>query len=263
MHSTNNGHAYVYADIDNVSQYPMVIDTGANRGILPHSVKKRLDLRNKKIESQMVTGGTGEMELEFITIDNTKIGGEVQNKISYLFQDLDKLSSESNQVPGIIGHNFLVDYCVEFDFTKQLFSLTKSECDVKETQGLRALPFKIRDEFIWAKANFNGTQADVLLDTGAHHSFINSALLKHLGEVETGQQENFSALTSHEQSRTELHNIEYKLGEHKVKEEKMYAADMHVFSVLGFKNKPFLLLGLDYFKAGKLIIDYANQRMYF
>lgn len=263
MHLTNKGHAYVYANIDNVTDYPMVIDTGANSGILPMSIKQQLDLTNKQIETQLVTGGTGELEMQFVTIDQTDIGGETQANVAYLFQDLDKLESKDQLTPGIIGHNYLENYCVEFNFTSKAFKLTPSICPVSTVKGLKSVPFKIQNNFLWTEATFKDTKVDVLLDTGAHHSFINTTLLNRLDDVKKGQKESFSALTNHEQERTELTGVTYKLGQHQIEEGLMYAADMHVFDVLGYKNKPFLLLGIDYFKQDRLIIDYRNQRLYF
>lgn len=263
MHLTNKGHAYIYANVDNLTKYPMVIDTGANTGVLPSSIKNLLDLTGKKLSTETVTGGTGDMELEFIEIANTSIGSETKNNVNYMLRDLTKLESKEQQTPGIIGHNYLVDYCVEFDFRNEQFKLTKKQCSASQTKGLKEVPFKIQNNFIWTDATFGDTKVDVLFDSGAHHSFMNSTLLNKLDNVKKGAKEGFSALTDHEQQRLELFDVSYRLGEHLVEEGLMYYADMHVFNVLGYKDKPFLLLGIDYFKKGRLVIDYHNQTMYF
>ena len=263
MHLTNKGHAYVYADVDNLTKYPMVIDTAANMGVLPSSIKGQLDLAGKKLSKETVTGGTGDMELEFVEIINTSIGSETQKNVSYMLRDLTKLQSKGQQTPGLIGNNYLSNYCVEFDFIRKQFKLTQKQCSTSQIKGLREVSFKMENNFIWTNATFGDTKVDVLFDTGAHHSFINSTLLNKLDSVSKGEKESFSALTDHEQQRLELFNVKYQLGEHAVEEGLMYYADMHVFNVLGYKDKPFLLLGIDYFKNGRLIIDYHSQTMYF
>ncbi|WP_226642711.1 pepsin/retropepsin-like aspartic protease family protein [Microbulbifer variabilis] len=263
MKMTSAGHAYVYGDIDQVQDYPLIIDTAANFGVLPERLQGKLQLAEEDLHIEEIQGATGKREMMRGTVGHTSLRGETVPNIDFIFQDMQSLTLSNGLIPGIIGHNYLRHYCIEFDFIHSQFNLAKGGCPTGKVESLRALPFHIEDEFIKLQASFAGENIDAILDTGAHHSFINSALLPLLRNVEHGKQSTSSGLGGHQQNKTEIQQVNYKLGNYSILEPIMFVADLSVFDDLGYNNKPILLLGLDLFRSGRLIIDYQNRNIYF
>ncbi|MFA0813534.1 pepsin/retropepsin-like aspartic protease family protein [Microbulbifer epialgicus] len=263
MKMTDAGHAYVYGDIGRVQDYPLIIDTAANSGVLPENLLEKLQLPQEAIDKEEVQGATGKREMISGTVGHTSLLGQAISDIEYIFQDLQSLTLSNGLIPGIIGHNYLRHYCIEFDFINSRFNLAQDSCPADKVENLRAVPFYVDDDFIKTRASFAGTEVDVILDTGAHHSFINSTLFSILSNVGVGKESTSSGLGGHKQKKTEIYQVGYRLGDFPIMESNVYVADLSVFDNLGYNDKPFLLLGLDYFTDGRLIIDYRNSTMYF
>ena len=51
MHLTTKGHAYILADLGQVKNHPMVLDTGAQTGLLPESILPLLKLDDEALSA--------------------------------------------------------------------------------------------------------------------------------------------------------------------------------------------------------------------
>ncbi|MCL2917021.1 aspartyl protease family protein [Shewanella litorisediminis] len=260
---TDKGHAYVYAGINGVEDYPLILDTAAQKGVLPESLKSRLTDAGLRLETTEVQTATGAIKLEEAEVEEVRLAGYARQQLDFLFRDMDELTLSNGLVPGIVGHNFLAQFCVAANLGQGALMLADSACPDEWTRGLKAVPFEIRNEFIWTKATFEGVEVDVLLDTGAPKSYMNSALLSLLQNVEQLESDSTQGLSGATQSRLGLANVQYQLGSHQVTDPGMYQADLHVFNQLGYAEKPFLLLGLAQFSKGRLVIDYHRQQFFF
>ncbi|MEQ3696102.1 MAG: pepsin/retropepsin-like aspartic protease family protein [Pseudomonadales bacterium] len=262
LHYTDRGHAYIGVDLNDELGYPMILDTAANVGVLPNQLKQELDLSGDQLISREVQGAAGKTILEMARLDNTAVADLSYSGLTYVFQDLNSLELETGQLPGIVGHNFMSRHCVAFDFTSSRLAMNPGECDEALTQGLRESRFILDRNFIKLTTYFNGEEVDALLDTGAPESYINSPL-----HAITGQQivdtDEAKGLNDQSVEKGKIESLNYRLGEHDIEEPFAYVSDMPVFAALGYGDKPVLVLGLDIFKQNKLVIDYANNRIYF
>lgn len=263
MHLTTKGHAYILADLGQVKNHPMVLDTGAQTGLLPESILPLLKLDDEALSTEQAVGATGSVTMQTATIASTVVGNFEHKQLNYLLRDMANLTLPDGKIPGILGHDFLHNYCVDLNFKQAIVSLNKGACDATAVTGLQATPFKIENDFIWLTAQVQGVPTDVLLDTGAHHTFINTPLYKQLSGITVGETEATRGMTAHTQERHTLNGLSYQLNGHRVDESKSYLADMHVFNHLGYGDKPFMLLGIAAFKNGRMVMDYTNKKMYF
>ena len=263
MEFTAKGHAYIRANLNQLENYPMVLDTAAQTGLLPQSILPLLKLDDKALSTDNAVGATGTVRMQSATIHSTKVGQFEHQELNYLVQDLKKLTLPDGKMPGILGHDFLHHYCVDLNFKETKVSLTRGACEATAVAGLHQAPFKIENNFIRLQAQVQGVRADVLLDTGAHHSFINTPLYKQLSGLNISGTEKTGGMTGHTQDRQVLTGLSYQLNGQQVNEARSYLADMHVFEFLGYKDKAFMLMGINAFKHGRLVMDYANNRLYF
>jgi hypothetical protein len=263
MELTAKGHAYIRANLNQLESYPMVLDTAAQTGLLPQSILPLLKLDDKALSTDQAVGATGAVQMQTATLGSTVVGSFEHKDLNYLVRDMVKLTLPDGKMPGILGHDFLQHYCVDLNFKEAIVSLNKGACDAAAVAGLQATPFKVEDDFVRLTAQVQGVTTAVLLDTGAHHSFINTPLYKQLSGLTISGTEQTGGMTGHTQDRQVLAGLSYQLNGHTVKEARSYLADMHVFKHLGYADKPFMLLGINAFKNGRMVLDYANNTLYF
>lgn len=263
MEFTAKGHAYIRANLNQLENYPMVLDSAAQTGLLPESILPLLKLDEKDLSTDNAVGATGTVRMQSATVRSTKAGQFEHKDLNYLVRDLKKLTLPDGKMPGILGHDFLHHYCVDLNFKETRVSLTQGACDATAVAGLHQAPFKIENNFIRLQAQVQGVKADVLLDTGAHHTFINTPLYKQLAGLSISGTEKTGGMTGHTQDRQVLTGLSYQLNGKNIAETRSYLADMHVFEFLGYKDKAFMLMGINAFKNGRLVLDYANNRLYF
>ncbi|WP_166838511.1 retropepsin-like aspartic protease [Rheinheimera pleomorphica] len=263
MHLNDRGHAYVYASFNGLPDHPMIVDSAAQQGVLPLTLLAPLALHADKLDTTTVTSATGTTEMTEGVVDSTAVGGALQAEQEYIFADMSGLSLPDGTQPGLLGHDFLRHYCVDMNFAEQRLTLTPGQCDSASLNTLHVVDIDSSTSLIRASAVFNGQAADVLFDTGAHHSFINSALAQQLTGLTVTGEEQTQGLTGPAQPRKVLQGLGYQLGNAQVSEPKAFQADLHVFTQLGYQDKPFMLMGLRAFRNGRLVLDYANQKLYF
>lgn len=263
LYLNDKGHAYVLASINGVDNQPMIIDSAAQQSVLPLSLLPALQLDPTQLDTTTVTSATGTNELAEGVVNQTMVAGATQLDLEYIFTDMTGLNLPNAGEPGLLGHDFLNNYCVDMNFAAQRLTLILGACDKATVSTLHAVNIDTSTRFIRAQAGFAAGNVDVLLDTGAHHSFINNTLAQQITDLQVIGNEQTKGLTAHSQPRQVIEGLSYQLGSARVQEPKSYQADLHVFTQLGFQDKPLLLMGLRPFRQGRLVLDYHQQKMYF
>lgn len=261
MKYTEKGHAYVMTALNHQITHPMILDSAANLGVLPSHLKAALALPEDKISTMKVQGANGNSELELTKIEHTSVGHFAIESLPYVFQDMNRLEVEG-VLPGILGHGYMSQYCNVFDFKNNAFSLYQEACPSSVTHGLESARFTIDDDFIKLTASFNGERVDALLDTGAPTNYINSHLANKL-PLTLGKEDIGRGLNNIENKKVAIESLRFSVGGKEIINTESHLSDMPVFEVLGYKDEPFILLGLSNFKDDKLVIDYAENKIYF
>lgn len=262
MEFTDKGHAYIKANLDDLENLPMVVDTAAQIGIFPKNMLTQL--KSKQLSNETVSGATGgPQQMQSVVINKTSVGRFEQNELTYIVQNLEKLRSKDGKTPGILGYDFLHHYCVDLNFNEAKVNLNHGACDEASVVGLHHVPFKIENNFIKFQMKVQEVTVDVKLDTGAPHTVINTPLYKQLSGLSVSGTIKAGGLAGGAQEIKELSGLSYHLNGQTIKEETVHLADFSVFEILGYKDKPFVLLGIDAFKKGRLVVDYTKNRLYF
>jgi len=262
LYYSNKGHAYVLADIDHQKQLPMILDTAATMGVLPIAMKDKLATSKDAIQTIEVQGAVSTRNLELLTANSTSVGSHNVPELGYVFQDMNSLQAKDGSALGILGYGFLSQHCIEFDFSESQLALSKTACSSNTVQGLREADFYLKDNLIRIKTKFNGKTVDAVLDTAAPNSYVNESLFKQL-DVEVLEEDVARGLNDQTVVKNKLSSVSYQLGETLVTDKEVFLSNMPVFSVLGYKDKPFFLIGLDYFKSNRLVVDYHANKIYF
>ncbi|MDF2179282.1 aspartyl protease family protein [Aliiglaciecola sp. CAU 1673] len=259
---TDDGHAYIHMGINQISNYPMIVDTGANIGVLPTSLQATLALPEDKISRLEVQAAVGSSSLLMANID-TSTAQEIEvSNLPYVFQDMSDLTNTKGEMLGVVGYDFLSKHCVVFNFTTNKLKLSPAGCQQEDFLGLRQADFRLQNNLVIVNTWFNGKEIDAILDTGAPESLINGPLHQQLN-VPILESAKARGLHDSAVSRQKLAELEFKLGNHAVSDDKVSMADLPVFAALGYKDKPVMLLGLSYFKNSHLVVDYRNHKIYF
>ena len=262
LYYTDKGHAYVLADIDRQTQMPMVLDTAANFGVLPPTAKDTLVGSDANLKTINVQGAVGSSQLELLVAGTTKVGSSEVPQLTYVLKDMRPLQAQDGRDLGIIGHGFLSQHCVAFDFKQNVLSLSPAQCSDAAVAGLRQADFYIEEDFVKLKTSFNGQTVDAILDTAAPSSYVNRALFNTL-DVAALEQDVARGLNDESVAKNKIGSVSYLLGDVEITDRDMFVSDMPVFAHLGYEDKPVLLLGINYFKGNKLILDYHSNKIYF
>ncbi|MCV2883169.1 retropepsin-like domain-containing protein [Aestuariibacter sp. AA17] len=259
---TDTGHAYIYADVGAMTDFPLIIDTAANMGVMPKTGMEEIQVPSDSLHEDSINGANGASMMLKGEVPMLSLGHTTHEDVEHLFVDLSKFVLSDGRIPGILGHNVLEHHCVALDMQASVMSLASPSCAGISKEGLQAVPFEIIDDFIQFKASFNGQEVSAVLDTGAGKSFINSHAFSLLEDAQIAESDTASDLHGKEQETKTIENIHYQINHIDIDESIMAVADLSVFDVLGFKDEPFLLMGIHYFQDKKLVIDYKNQVFY-
>ena len=262
MNLTKYGHVYINAQLNNVKNQPMLLDTAATAGVIPNSVLEELALLEHEIETEVVHSAVSKVTLSKVNVATTNVASAQVANLPYIVQDLTVLELESGKTPGILGYGFLSTQCSILDFKNEQVTFYTDTCPTDYSKEMKSADFWLEDDLIKLNTEFNGVKVEAVLDTGAPVNIINSHLLAKLN-TEKFEKDKLQGLHNKGVTHQRLGKISFKLGTHTIESDKTIFSDMPVFEKLGYKDKPVLLMGLTDFTPNKLVIDYQAKKIYF
>jgi predicted aspartyl protease len=117
--STAQGSLVVIrARVNGHGPFPFVVDTGASATVLSPTLAGRLGLSGEVGETMGVMGG---LDAQVVTLESLEAGGKTLKGVSAAVIDIFDYTSQGagTQVEGIIGHTFLKEFVVEFDYEER------------------------------------------------------------------------------------------------------------------------------------------------
>ena len=258
---TSKGHLYIDMQLNGQQSYPMIIDTAANLGLIPTELLEVLAISDERLTKTQVQGAGAKVELTIAKLANTALGELNVDELDYAVKDMSRLKVEG-KMPGIVGHGYLSQFCNIYDFNTSAVTFSAGQCPATAIQSLQSVDFIIEDNFIKVPLNVAGHVVEGLLDTGSPTNYINTHLAQRLA-LEYGEEDVSRGLNDKATSKRQVTNFTFSMSGQEVANAKSYHADLPVFEVLGYKDKPFVLLGLSNFSDSKLVIDYSSNKIYF
>lgn len=247
----------VLVTIEGAGPYRFLIDTGAQSTVVTQELVEDLALR-KSGGALLVAMGSSK-RVETVELD----GLEFANRsISGLVSPL--LDARHVGADGILGLDSLQDLRVLIDFRKERILVA----DAAELGGNSGYEIIVRarkklGQMVITDAEVSGIRTAVIIDTGAHNTIANTALMKKL------RMRNHAKLLSTDVLGTELTSDlvflpEMKIGGMQLTDMPVGIADSPVFDALGLADRPAIILGLGNLRVfDRVAIDFAKKRVLF
>jgi len=266
-----NGHLRVPVGVGDAGTFDFILDTAASRTGVMQPLVQELNWQPREGERVIANGIAGATEIDMYAAQDLAIG----NELVYRSQELPgmgDLTIPGDPFYGILGSDFFENYVVEIDAPGELIRF--SETEASSLIGSAANDFssaeisEIPEMGIWQLQVMIGEMpVTALLDTGARGSLMNRAAAEALGvdlppPPAPGEGEDISGAAGHHQQGIGLQIGEISVGTRTWENVQLLVSDVHVFDVIGLGDVPAMILGSDLLFDGRLVVDYADGRVY-
>ena len=261
------------------------LDTGG-RSLLTNAAAIRLGLPMRNTTTaqlqQRYFGIGGELQPRVATLKQVKIGGVDMSGVEMLV--VGDRSSDADDIVGFIGYDVFARYDVEFDLAHNAVRLLKSAgCSDDEMDYWRA-PYAVtplvtegssENPHSHVFVELNGVRLDAILDTGSPRTTVTLAAAARAGErpgmpgVERVWRS--GGLVGRSVDVWAAPFKTFSIGEEKINKPTLPMADLFQ-QVLVTKTgssvpvgmaMPQMLVGLDFFRAHRVLISREHHKVYF
>src|SRR5579884_2810743 len=265
-----DGHLLVPVFISGTA-YPFMLDTAggglsitpATRDALGYTARDGITVRGY--------GASGMLPIKRMKFSSVFVLGKYPLGGLVTVIDLQGLTPEPHPpIAGIIGNGVLQNFDLELNLPAATLRLFPRGGKARPTGAIpmTSMPFKTRvGGKIFLPVQVNGQPITALLDTGALNSVLNRAALNLIG-AKPGRDRGpvklhtFSGFDRHVVPVTPYVFRQVQLGRLRPFSAVVYGADLPVFSDLGLRDRPAMLLGLDMLRDRILFISYSAGQIY-
>jgi predicted aspartyl protease len=179
--------------VEGKGPYEFILDTGAFRCLLSQELSAAIGIRPET--AQPATGAGGPMKLSSSHVASLAIGTAREDNVEVAITgELSRFgNSIQSKVDGVLGFNFLKDFCLTLDYKRNILRLARPSHEPREENGVSpatSMPFRLAassKQLILLPVFVNGKGPfQFVLDTGASRTTLSFALARKLGIVAIG-----------------------------------------------------------------------------
>lgn len=261
-----SGHPVAEVTLEAEPGYRFVIDTAASSSaVTPGLRAKRPSIFGNGGQAQLA-GATGQVGISTLVVPAISVAGKSYAKHTVAAlppSPVDKLG-----VDGIIGADILSHHVFDLDLANRSWNLTESVDAGFLSSAPRPVPFSYslgRAPVI--QVMIEGKPFNAIVDTGAKSTIMNWAAAEALGRKKDTTLENGQAVGGATGSSANVKSTEIAgltIGTVVRPTLPARIVDLPVFAASGFRQSdPVILLGIDAFANGRLIVDYPGMRVFY
>lgn len=252
-----SGHATVPVEGDfGVRQF--VFDTGAEGTAVYADFAEQAGLQ--AAGSEKLQGQTGQADVPLVRLEKLTLDGTAKAPISAV-----KLDPRADGVPlaGIVGLDLFGDRTIDFDLPRKRLALLAMGEHPLEGEGVAATP--TIGNLLTIPVRIGAVTATAVIDTGARKTRINWKLGHQLGidpaAIAKGDTIQGATNKAIETGATRVADVH--LGEVKLADAPVLVADLPVFEAFGVADRPAIILGLDWLRGTRMVVDFPARRVWF
>ncbi|CAN5817224.1 hypothetical protein BH23GEM9_BH23GEM9_15440 [soil metagenome] len=121
----NDAALTVPVHINGAGPFDLVLDTGATFTCVTHELAEQLALRDQPGAIGFGAGVQSAGRVRIVRYDSVRVGAAVAYDMAGCVLDLSTLEMVGTTVDGLLGLNFLREFDVHFDFTRNILTLTE------------------------------------------------------------------------------------------------------------------------------------------
>lgn len=268
---SESGHFVVNMQVNGTDPFPVVIDTGTSiSGIFERGIKAA-GLAVDSAQSMRVRGLITTRVRPVIQIQSIALGGTRQS-IERLVVLTDPRQNVAAQ--GVLGMDFLEHYAVVFDEPTKTVRFTRSRRLARaDFRGWFVIPLNNGPR---SAAHFGlhfgdlkvGAQSiPTLIDTGSPQTIMNWHAFEELSVFEPLRESREGMLALEDASGERVTSMavtlsRLRMGRHIWGPQRILILSMEPLSVLGAADKPFAIVGADFFSGASFAFDFPGNRMF-
>ncbi|MDX2238647.1 MAG: retroviral-like aspartic protease family protein [Hyphomonadaceae bacterium] len=248
--------------INGAGPYRFFVDTGANRSAVSPRLAQRLNL--PIVGRSRVHGLGGVVEAPMARLERLESGAVDVAGIDVPVLEGDVVAG----MAGVLGVEAMARRRLTIDFERRRMQIARAS---RRPPGREwtGVPARVRlGQLVVTRAAIDGVRVNVIIDTGASHSFGNTMFTRALAQVRQTTVERHQVVGAAFGPNifiTEALVVQrMRLGDISATAFPALIADLHVFDVWRLREEPTLLLGMDVLSTcGALAIDYGASQIYF
>jgi hypothetical protein len=266
------GHLIVEARLGRHSRLHFLVDSGASQSVIAASSRALPDVDLSVLELAEAKAAGGELpSVRIIPLKTLRVGAWRFRGVTAAIMELGSLFERLGIIiDGVLGQDVLSRQGFSLDLDAGEIAFT-SRRQRASSRGARYAHFSavltLRSNLIEVKVRAAGKQPIAgLLDLGAARTLANTAGLAYLGgRLLAVDPSRPTPLGTGADARPMVMRRAvvgpFGIGDLKFPSRRINVADLPVFQILGYQNKPVLLLGLDLFEDKQLTVNFKARRL--
>ena len=249
--------------VNGAGPFRFIVDTGANRSALSHSLAERLGLSPVGTGDVHTIGGV--FTAPFVDVRGFQYAG--------LHLDADRVPIVQGAVlggeEGLLGVDSMRGRRLRMDFEHRCIEIGPSGT-LMRTRGWTTIHGQLRfGHLVVVEGRINGERVNVIVDTGSDSTLANPALrerLRSVVRVDRRQTDYARAYTAGTPIvlDTAILIPRFAMGDVRIHNVTAYVGDFHIFRLWDFVEEPALLIGMDVLSQTRAIaIDYDRATVHF
>lgn len=244
--------------VNGVGPLPFIIDTGASKSIIYRGLTAMIGLQALPNQSKRILTATGyKRVLVYPVTDFFVLGRTLEVSETVALPDI--IGSDAK---GLIGVDMLAGLTLYIDMEAGEADLSAVPPSGEEWITVQGRPVAYGS--LALEVNIGGLDIPVIVDTGASDTVINTAGSEAIGRSATGvSRETITASISRgkEMVFTALRVPSFKIGDFGRTNMRLVVSDLPVFAMLGARDVPAIILGMDLLGQQPFAIDFKNWRL--
>ncbi len=247
--------------VNGVGPLPFIIDTGASKSVIYRGLTAMIGLQALPNQSKRIMTATGyKRVLVYPVTDFYVMGRTLHVEETVALPDI--IGSDAK---GLIGVDMLAGHTLFIDMQNGTANLELSGDEPFPDDWVRVQGRPVAYGSLALEVNIGGLDVPVIVDTGASDTVINTAGSEAVGRSGRGvRTETIRASISggREMVFTALRVPDFAIGSFKRTNMRLVVSDVPVFAMLGAREVPAVILGMDILGQQPFAIDFKNWRLY-
>ncbi|MEQ9506336.1 MAG: aspartyl protease family protein [Hyphomonas sp.] len=246
-----NGNTVTTGVIDTAATFPMVDSrTAIQSGVAAP------DLESEKVS---ILGVNGAKIYPVVRLDSVKTGNVRLGALDAAYsRDLDIPGTAANVLPS----SAFPGDVLEFDFRNQQISVYDGRPDRPKSNQYDSVPYKLDGGLMFVEIRINGRKGRGLIDTGSNLTYVNSAFAD-LADLATNAEKTqlLRGATGGDESLRVATARRVTLADFNFEKADLFVADPELFTLLGLRDEPVMVIGLDLLSSFKVQFDRRRSRI--
>ncbi len=251
------GRLMVGVHVNGSGPFPFILDTGASRSVIYRSLTALMPLEALPNQSRRIITASGYRSVQVFPVkDLYVLGHTLHVEDTVLLPDI--IGSDAK---GLIGVDVLAGRTLLMQPYEDLAAIldTAEILNMEDWHQIQGRPVAYGS--LALEVEIGGVTVPLIVDTGASNTVINSAGAEALGRAGF-KAEKASVVIAGVRSSEKLQIPKLELGDYSVGQASFYVADVPVFRLLGARQVPAMILGMDVLGQQDFAIDFKKWRLH-